>query len=462
MHTSSLLLFALGAQGAVSRSLSARTEHLFAAPGFAIAEAPLDQQLQLGSHPRPDVLSSPVRSRFGTAHRLAQRDGNTTTHTIFSGVYPVVNVTWGNKAGSAEPGQPFISYIDTGSADTFAVSRDFVCGGGKRQSECNFGRLYDTTTGNYTNITSQAFSVRYFPEMVSLDGSMVLAPIAVGTLAVPQQQVALVEAATWVGDGVASGLLGLAYPAVTSSRDRATGGPAPDYNPFFTSLVERGLPAVFTLAIDRVPRGTPYWADAGMLALGGLVPARYYEGRFTSVEIEAPQSQDDSSLRSFYATTVEVIYGSTSSLAYLTNPTNLTDPTADSPRTVSEPFQIIVDSGTAANFVPTDAAMDINSLFDPPAVFNETLNYYTVDCDATAPYVAFRIGDAEMPLDARDMIVRSLNGLPGYDEVCFSSIADGGDATEGMQIIGSTWQRSYVVAYDQGESMLHFAKRRDY
>ena len=92
-----------------------------------------------------------------------------------------------------------------------------------------------------------------------------------------------------------------------------------------------------------------------------------------------------------------------------------------------------------------------------------------MDCTAKAPYVAFIIGGVVMPMDPQDMIVRSLNGLPGFENVCFSSIADGGPATaedgtptNDLFIIGEVWHRSHVVAYDVGRTMMHFAPRRPY
>ncbi len=562
MQTLSLLALALSWPGLASASAVPRADshqaasaannaHLFASPDLAIAEAPAAGQLTIGSHPSPDVLNSPMRARvqmlqeMAAAQALQRRrrrrwtgwlrrgshehalravptSSNATTNTLYSGVYPVINVTWGNKAGAASASQTFVSYIDTGSSDTFAVSKNFACLGAQTQTagvdvdgyeyaataassrsalsqaSCRFGPLYDTDQGNFSNITTQAFSISYFPEMESLAGSMVLAPITVGGLTVPQQQVAVVESAVWTGDGIASGLLGLSYPALTAAQNRRTGLPAPAYVPFFTNLARQGAnsssnsssssssssdpeaaraAAVFALAVDRVPHGTPFWKAAGMLALGGLVPASYYEGNFTSVPIEPPWTLPaTSSLRAFYATTVQVVYGPPG-----TNGTYGAGGTGTTPATAahlssSPSFQTIVDSGTAPNFVPSGAAAAINRLFDPPATFNKTLNYYTVDCNAKAPYVAFRIGGGQtvagrpaatgcgvlMPVDPQDMIVRSLNGLPGFDDVCFSSVADGGSQYNGQLIIGSTWQRSYVVVYDQGRSMLHFAKRRPY
>lgn len=554
MQTSSLLMLVLGYQGFVSGSVLPQPQHsnsdnahLFASPDLAIPEAPAANQLTLGSHPNPDIFNSPARARVramraqyekknrravdkinGNNNRrrwriwgrkvqpsgmeVSSNTGTVTdaiTNTLFSGVYPVVNVTWGNKAGEGAGGQSFVSYIDTGSSDTFAVSKRFRCQGlpalsteafDKRskpsasapsslrasngtllklsQATCNFGRLYDIDKGNFTNITTEAFSISYFPENESLDGSMVLAPITVGGLTVPQQQVAIVESAIWTGDSVASGLLGLSFPALTSGKLRKSELPAPEYDPFFTSLAKQTTngqnvmaSAVFTLAIDRVPRGTPYWQAAGTLALGGLVPSSYYDGNFTSVPIEPPWIlRDPNSPRSFYATTVQVVYGPPGTNITSTATSEASIKTAN--LSTSAGFQTIVDSGTSPNFVTTKTAVAINKMFDPPAKFNATLNYYVVDCNAKVPFVAYRIGGKTvnnlvtggvlMPIDPRDMIVRSLNGLPGYDNVCFSSIANGGDAYGNQQIIGATWQRSYVVAYDQGRNMMHFAKRRPY
>ncbi|KJR84125.1 uncharacterized protein SPSK_09038 [Sporothrix schenckii 1099-18] len=513
--------------------------HIFAHTGLAIPDALSENVLTLGSHPNPDVFHSPARARLQV--REAQRESseirkrwwqmwdrdrpttntvqsggvvtNAVTGTIFSGVYPVVNVTWGNKAGEAAGGQTIVSYIDTGSSDTFAVSNRFVCQGlpsikantlsddtlptggsthNLTQASCNFGPLYDVDKGNFTNITSQELRVAYSPENEALNGSMVFAPITVGGLTVPRQQVAIVEEAVWLGDGVTSGLLGLSFPAVTSAVMRSSRGTdAPrfvQYDPFFTNLAKQGkskqnrqqnqrqnndtIAPVFTLAIDRVPPGTPHWKSAGALALGGLVPSSYYTGNFTSVPIETEYGilNNPNSGPSFYATTVQLVYGpprtnisSAVSVDIAIKSNNLT---------TSPVFQTIVDSGTSPNFVPQVAAIPINSLFVPPARFNETLNYFVVDCDAKAPFVAYRIGGTTangvttggvlMPFDPRDMIVRSLNGRPGYENVCFSSIANGGEVAGNLQVIGATWQRNYVVAYDQGRNMVHFANRRPY
>ncbi|KAI1856921.1 hypothetical protein JX265_000727 [Neoarthrinium moseri] len=418
---------------------------LFTRSDVAIEEAPASAIVQLLHNPKPDHFTSPVHARIA-ASQFDKRagTGKETVNTIFSGIYPVVNLTWGN-VDSSKPGQQFISFIDTGSADTWVVSSDLRCVDidtkvPLSQDACGFGPLYDRSKGSFTNISSQSFSISYFPEMETLRGDMGYAPITLAGLTVPKQEVSLVNYAAWAGDGATSGLLGLGYPAITSAQNRATGR-AVQYDPLFTTMVKENVAssAIFTLVIDRVAQGTSPLAPAGLMAVGGLVPATYYDAPFTSVPI-LPRTGE----KTWYTVSNKFKYGANGSFTELATTAS---------------FESIVDSGTSPNFIPTTAAKALNALFDPPAVYNKTLDYYTVDCSAKAPYAAYVIGGVEMPMDPRDMIVRSLNGLPGYENVCFSAFADGGADNF---IIGAVWQRNYVVAYDQGQSMMHFAKRKPY
>ncbi|KAH6647344.1 aspartic peptidase domain-containing protein [Truncatella angustata] len=439
---------ALGLGAAVAGSGAAYTGPLFTRSDVSIQEASSEALVQLLQNPQPDHFKSPVRERIA-AQQLGKRleTGSATVNTLFSGIYPTVNLTWGNTDGS--PGQQFISFIDTGSSDTWVVSTDLQCVDidtkvPLSQDACGFGPLYDSSTGSFTNITDESFSISYFPEGETLKGDMGYAPITLGGLTVPKQQVALVNYAAWIGDGSSSGLLGLGYPALTSARNR-TSGRYVQYGPLFTSMVEQSIVSkgIFTLVIDRVPQGTSPLAPAGLMALGGLVPKTYYEAPFTSVPIV-----QDGGEYTWYTVDATFKYGANGSVTDLGT---------------SGAFETIVDSGTSPNFIPTGAAEALNAQFDPPAVYNATLDYYTVDCNAKAPYAAYVIGGVEMPMDPQDMIVRSLNGLPGYEDVCFSAFADGGANTAGnVFIIGAVWQRSYVVAYDQARSMMHFAKRTPY
>lgn len=394
-------------------------------------------------------LASPVRARVAS---LKNGTALETVNTIFSDVYPVANLTWGNADGVEGPAQQFISFLDTGSSDTWVVTDALQCVEISTevpldQSACQFGNLYNLTQGAWTNITGLEFAIEYFPELEKLDGDMAYAPVTLAGITVEQQEVALVNYAAWSGDGHSSGLIGLGYPAITSASNRTT-GQGVEYNPLFTNMVSGGLveDAVFTIALSQVPQNYSVLAPAGAMAIGGLVPEEYWEGNFTSVEIELTENIGSVTELTWYTTTHEFVYRA-----------------ANGSLVSGGTFQSIVDCGTAPNFVPTAAADGVNAQFVPPAVYNETLGYWTVDCNATAPYAAYVIGGVEMPMREENMIVRSLNGLQGYEDVCFSAFADGGDpATDGPMIIGEVWQLGYVIAYDQGRGMIHFAERSGY
>jgi hypothetical protein len=96
------------------------TSSIFTLPGVSIPEAPAANILELRPHPSPNPLASPFRARYASLvkrrHWFRKRqEGNEAVNTIFDGVYPVINVTWGNKDGTST--QSFISFIDTGSLD---------------------------------------------------------------------------------------------------------------------------------------------------------------------------------------------------------------------------------------------------------------------------------------------------------------------------------------------------------
>lgn len=265
----------------INPGYASRSSPIFSNSDVSITEAPTSQQYVLSQNPQPNFLHSPIRER---ANHLNGK-GKQTLNTIFSGVYPVINVTWGGN-------QQFVSYVDTGSSDTWVVANDYQCldpatQAPESQSVCDFGALYNPALGSFENITSEYYSIQYFPENNTLYGSMGYSSIGFGGLTVPKTEVAEITASAFAGDGITSGLLGLAYPSIVAAYHRDNNSQAV-YDPVFTTMVKNGIvkDAVFSLAIDRVPQGYSSSAPAGQIALGGIVSSHYYYSPFTTVPIE--------------------------------------------------------------------------------------------------------------------------------------------------------------------------------
>jgi hypothetical protein len=88
---------------------------LFTNADILIPEAPKANIIELRTH--PDPLAIPRRTRQssrgqGVESIRKRQSDDQVVNTIFSGIYPVINVTWGNKDGASS--QSFVSFIDTG------------------------------------------------------------------------------------------------------------------------------------------------------------------------------------------------------------------------------------------------------------------------------------------------------------------------------------------------------------
>lgn len=95
-----LPMLGLGATVPNKRPRSSSSAPLFTNSDVSIAEAPPSALVQLLQNPNPDYLNSPVRARIA-AKQNAKRAGTgyELVNTIFSGIYPTVNLTWGNEDG---------------------------------------------------------------------------------------------------------------------------------------------------------------------------------------------------------------------------------------------------------------------------------------------------------------------------------------------------------------------------
>ena len=122
----------------------------------------------------------------------------------------------------------------------------------------------------YGEIPDENFYIEY-GDLEFLQGTFGLEDVSIGGLTAHKQTVALVELAYWFGDDITAGLMGLAYPALTSEFP-GTNVSADDYNktilynPIITTLwKEHKMAPVFSLALERE-------SNKGLIALGGLPP----------------------------------------------------------------------------------------------------------------------------------------------------------------------------------------------
>ncbi|KAI9815717.1 MAG: hypothetical protein M1827_002113 [Pycnora praestabilis] len=338
--------------------------------------------------------------------------------------------------------ESFDVILDTGSSDTWLAQTGFQCisletDAPVPESDCNFGPTWNVTSG-FSQIANENFNITYG------DGEFLL-----GVLGYQQvtfagitltQEVAAVNFAAWEGDGISSGLVGMAFPAITSAyagpeQDASADTQSLEYNPIFTSMYTENLVApLFTLALSRDATG-------GVLAIGGLPDVFYYpEFANTSIEIFSM---------------IDVPNNTTQYTFYAITPAGLTFTPAYTQYSVEHAtdFEAIVDSGTTLIYLPTFLADEINAFFDPPAFFNETAGAYTVACGAAVPLFGVQIDSQTFYINGQDLIVN--NG----DGTCVTAINDGED---GPYILGDPFLKNVLAIFDVGASEMRFAAREVY
>lgn len=122
-----------------------------------------------------------------------------------------------------------------------------------------------------------------YADLEFMTGVMGYEKVTVAGITVEHQEVALVNYTYWFGDSVTSGLMGLAYPRLTSAF-YGTNSSVNDidkqvpYDPIMTSMIKQGsIEPMFSLVLDRD-------SNDGYLALGGLPPVNR-TGTFSTTPI---------------------------------------------------------------------------------------------------------------------------------------------------------------------------------
>ncbi|KAL8879190.1 MAG: hypothetical protein Q9198_003150 [Flavoplaca austrocitrina] len=349
--------------------------------------------------------------------------------------------------------------IDTGSSDTWAVKRGYKCvesrsGAVVPDTECGFGPPI-APSSTFKQIPGQVFKIGYADGEVAT-GIVGTETVTLAGIRVENQEVGIVDYAYWNGDNSSSGLIGLAFPNLTSAyqgndaKSVAESDSVP-YTPLFTSMYTRGLVApLFSIAINRRGEET-----GGLLALGGLPPVNHSNvfactplkmtatrrpgSGINGTTIDAPQFK-------FYSIIVD---GLTSRAGNKT----IDIPIGSNRASDDTPYNVHVDSGSTLIYLPEEAADTVNDLFVPAAEHNYSLGQYDVDCDARAPDLAVKISGQAFHINPVDLIIKASDGS------CFTGIS----ATYSDQgVLGDVFLRNVIAVFDIGHLEMKFAAREFY
>ncbi|GKT86513.1 eukaryotic aspartyl protease [Colletotrichum tofieldiae] len=236
-----------------------------------------------------------------------------------------------------------------------------------------------------------------------VSGPMGFSDIEVAGIVVQQQQVGLANKTYWLGNNYTNGILGLAYPSITSAftGDMDENRPAfqVPYSPFFTSMVQQGLSAdSFSVSLVR--------NSSGVIGWGGR----------TGLPVDGPTAYTDL-----------IIY----------------------------PY--IVDTGTTLMYVPPPIAEAVARSFSPSAVYLFQYGGYFAPCDAIAPKIAVVIEGASFFINPVDLIYPGLKDpLTDY---CQIGITTGGT---GPYVLGSVFLHNVEAYFDVGAGQMRFYGRETF
>lgn len=418
-----------------------------------------------------DVQSNHVLTLFANLRSRRRRSYARTTPTIStsSGQDFVVGI----EAG----GQSFKVILDTGSSDLWLPVTDFQCydvdtNASLPQSDCDFPARYNPgQSKTYQAIPNENFNISY-GGAERLVGTVANESITLAGITVPRQTIGVVNSAAWEGDGISSGILGMAYPSVTSvyrGDNPSTDAPHhyTPYNNLFINMFEQGsIPPIFSITYNR---GAQDGQQAGYLALGGLPPVQTVGPTAEVPIIDSPYDVYTNAFpnpyhgHELYSVTFDgITYGpgtntSTTSTVTYRRPTH---PPSSQNNTIvnSTSFIGYLDSGTSVLFLDPTVALAINNLFYPPAVFNSSTFYSDVPCDAIPPIISFKLGGVDLPIDSRDLIQPNLEGTDAEGNGCVTAVIGGAYPST----IGVPFYTNTVVVHDVDNSVVRVTERMAY
>ncbi|ROV93928.1 hypothetical protein VSDG_06253 [Cytospora chrysosperma] len=429
-----------------------------AAKEFSLrANTPAAKQASSGHSVSSNVLALKKNGKAAKSSayvRSMRVGGASSSKTYAYGSEPVDNLLSEEYVAEIEwDGVPVEVIIDTGSSDTWLVQAGFTCvdsdGNLQSEADCYFGPTFNGTF-NEGMISDELFSISY-GDGEFLTGVLGYENVTVAGITVENQEVALVNYSYWFGDNTTSGLMGLAYPLLTSAyADTNTSTDSLDtqveYNPIITTMIKEALiEPVFSLALNRN-------SNSGYLALGGLPPVNY-TGSFATTPILMLEIYDEPEMATQYSfyTIIADSYIYEGSEDTKSNTGSWGELFSDATVNTTQ-FPVIVDSGTTLLYLPTAMYEDIAALYNPPAVYIEDEGAAFAPCNATVPELGVEIGGTVFWISKADMLMQEyVDPETGY---CMIGPQDG---ETGPYILGDTFMNNVISVFDIGASEIRFA-----
>ncbi|KAE9373408.1 acid protease [Stipitochalara longipes BDJ] len=367
-------------------------------------------------------------------------------------------------------GQSFLVEIDLGSSDTWILGTGYECispvdNSVLPQSACGYANSTYNISPTFSKIANETLGVFYGAGIVA--GQVGYETVTLAGVTIPKQEVGIASSLTSPGDGYSSGLLGLAYPAITSAHPGTTIDNTTflynrvPYNPVVFNMAAAGLiEPFFSLAIERTPFNSPI-GPGGFFALGEVAPVAHAPLWARTPVVILPQIPinvtGNKSQRSYWALEIKGVVSGPGSITAGVNFSAPPSPTQLGKNTTS--FNAVLDNGNQYTWLPTPIAEQINAYFSPPAtppVPGSGDPRWKVQCNATAPVFGVEIDNQIFWHDPRDMLFN------GGDGTCTSAVGRAEDISlNGVSaaFLGLQFFKNVLGVFDFGDNEIRLAAR---
>ncbi|KAL4940568.1 hypothetical protein BDV06DRAFT_223942 [Aspergillus oleicola] len=403
------------------------------------------------------LVSLLVVSGTATTLPLRRRNHNTTSSMVATEYGTIFDVE------ATIGGQRFQLLVDSGSSDLYVMKTNFTCldndnGQTLPEEDCLYDLNRTYVSNTYMQIPDQIFGIKYGAGIAS--GVMAYEEVTVAGITVPHQRIGIADKSTPMGDGVNSGLIGLGYPALTSAHpsnitDNSTYwyNRLP-YNPLLYNMYGQGLikEPYFAHALARSPLNDSSPTFGGYLSFGELPPVTH-EDKWVVAPVEIMDNiplnfTSNRRTRSYWATTLSAYLGTGSRHNATTSKNS----------SVTTPFQAFFDTGNPLSYLPSRVAEPLNDAFNPPGIYNKTLQAYVVSCTAQPPSdFSLMIDGKKLTHDPRDLIYQT-----GEEGPCISAIGNSDEIRllEDLQlnVIGVPFLKNVLAVFDIGKDEMRFSR----